>query len=369
MDCPALAEWDTQLPADSVEAFPLDRSLFVCGTYRIDGPEHRVGRLHLLAVEVDGGALVVCDAVDCPGVFDVKWAPVGEDWCVTVAASDGALHFYTTLDGQSFKALPALACKPDLEDANGAMALCVDWGKAQAASSALLSFSSGHLALVHLSPGATLVTRQWKAHGFDGFGQETWCAAFDTHADTTTYSGADDCLLKRWDLRCAAATASIRHDMGITCLAPHPSRPHLMAYGSYDEHLRIVDVRHLRRELASYRTEGGGVWRAKWHPSAPDRLCVAAMHAGATVLQLAGEVIHQEAQPPFDADAGDPITASSWHRHGSLVYGIDWLAGPGGAPGDLLGSCSFYDAQLHLWQSPSGTPSTPDNPLSSNEVA
>jgi len=43
-----------------------------------------------------------------------------------------------------------------------------------------------------------------------------------------------------------------------------------VAYGSYDERLRLVDVRSLRQEGAEYRTVGGGVWRAKWHPHRDD---------------------------------------------------------------------------------------------------
>lgn len=51
--------------------------------------------------------LVAHDAVDGPGVFDAKWVLVGEEWLLSVAASDGGLHFYAVPDIQP----PSFGCQ------------------------------------------------------------------------------------------------------------------------------------------------------------------------------------------------------------------------------------------------------------------
>lgn len=85
---------------------------------------------------------------------------------------------------------------------------------------------------------------------------------------------------------------------------------------------------------------GGGVWRAKWHPTDPQLLLAACMYNGFAVLQV-------------DPAAGDPsILVTYEHGPGSLSYGADWCraaAAVGGGLGTLAATCSFYDRMLHLW--------------------
>lgn len=87
---------------------------------------------------------------------------------------------------------------------------------------------------------------------------------------------------------------------------------------------------------------GGGVWRAKWHPSNPELLLAACMYNGFAVLRAAaGEA------------AGLEILDTYEHASGSLSYGADWCrheAAAGGSGGaSLAATASFYDRQLHLW--------------------
>jgi hypothetical protein len=44
-----------------------------------------------------------------------------------------------------------------------------------------------------------------------------------------------------------------------------------------------------RRPLCKSSSLGGGIWRIKWHPYTPNRMLVAAMHAGCRVLNFQGE--------------------------------------------------------------------------------
>ncbi len=85
---------------------------------------------------------------------------------------------------------------------------------------------------------------------------------------------------------------------------------------------------------------GGGVWRAKWHPTNPELLLAACMYNGFAVLRAAvGEA------------AGLEILESYEHASGSLSYGADWCRdeGAAGSGASLAATASFYDRQLHLW--------------------
>ena len=87
---------------------------------------------------------------------------------------------------------------------------------------------------------------------------------------------------------------------------------------------------------------GGGVWRAKWHPTDPRLLLAACMYNGFAVLQVDGR-----------AEAGEPTVVSTYeHAEGSLSYGADWCReapAAGSGCGSLAATASFYDRQLHLW--------------------
>ena len=65
----------------------------------------------------------------------------------------------------------------------------------------------------------------WGAHELEG-----WSVAFDRAEPSTLYSGGDDAILKRWDLRtasgddgdCVATTLNRRsHGAGVCCISPH----------------------------------------------------------------------------------------------------------------------------------------------------
>ena len=61
------------------------------------------------------------------------------------------------------------------------------------------------------------------------------------------YSGGDDCHFKGWDLRQPASATFCNckaHSAGVCCIAPHPSKPHVVATGSYDDQARIWDLRN-----------------------------------------------------------------------------------------------------------------------------
>lgn len=193
------------------------------------------------------------------------------------------------------------------------------------------SFSDGHMAVYSLErPDSALV---WQAHDL-----EAWIGAFDYWQPSVVYSGADDCRLKVWDTRtaCDSAQRVQRYDMGVTTVQCHPHREHCVAVGSYDETVRLLDLRGTgRTQTLCELNVGGGVWRIKWHPCDATRLAVAAMHAGFATLRVVDE---QKLE-----------LQTAWNEpHASLAYGVDWRHKEEGedTASDVVTSCSFYDHLL-----------------------
>ena len=107
-----------------------------------------------------------------------------------------------------------------------------------------------------------------------------------------------------------------------------------MRAGSYDETVRLWDVRNLAAPACQVETPcGGGVWRVAWHPQESRVLLAACMQNGFAVIRD-GQVLQR-----YGAGAAQG-------EHGSLGYGAAWcrLSGRFAAV-----TTSFYDRSLHIW--------------------
>ena len=110
-------------------------------------------------------------------------------------------------------------------------------------------------------------------------------------------------------------------------------REHILLTGSYDEHVRVWDIRNMKYSQESWHV-GGGVWRIKPHHDNPDLVLVAAMHDGFKVLDK-GKVIKE------------------FRDHESLAYGADWVTGWPNKAVTFVATCSFYDKMFKVWSYPS----------------
>lgn len=227
---------------------------------------------------------------------------------------------------------------------------------------------------------------RWNAHTLFGCPSEVWTACFAsnrhyaTHADTVI-SGGDDCQMKLWDLRlCSSASSSdsdsascssnhnpkpiaVQKDFeaGVTAVAYHPSLEHIFAVGSYDEGVRIWDMRKVggRSDPLGNVQVGGGVWRIKWHPKDPARMLVGAMHGGCRILDIPGIRDHDgdshNGSTSNDSDSmgiGGTLEMNivkEFTEHRSMAYGADWIYEEHGRY-EAAASCSFYDRQAFVWE-------------------
>ncbi|XP_052504267.1 diphthine methyltransferase [Budorcas taxicolor] len=329
---------DTEHTVDSVEWCPLAgcRHLLACGTYQLWKPEGRpadgacqselgvaeppvrLGRLYLYSCNEDRSPcpLVEVQRRDTSAILDMKWChvPVAGHPVLGVADASGSIELLRLVPSEDTWTLQPCS-RLALE--RQCLALSLDWstGKAGRASDQPLkiisSDSKGQLHLLKISeagPGLQAVVT-WQAHQF-----EAWVAAFNYWQTEVVYSGGDDGLLKGWDTRMpdAATFSSRRHSMGVCSVQSSPHREHVLATGSYDEHVLLWDMRSLRRPLADVPVQGG-VWRLKWHPFQRDLLLAACMHGGFTIIN------YQTA-----AEEEQDAVSLSYPLPNSLVYGIDW---------------------------------------------
>ena len=376
------------------------RRLLAVGSYRLDAASGaKTGALDLLqlppaAAHSAAAPELLLALADVGGaVLDARWLPARAGAEAQAAEAAAAAAAAAAADGEEIIAhlcavtsagcleVHALALSSAPAAAGGVAArqvatarlpLCAaDTAPASALAMSFFGDAEGHLAISRSDGCISLcsaviaaggggadtaaelrLTSTWRAHSHvDGSPAEVWAVASPPDdssgaSASVLWSGADDALLKVWDVRAPARPQAVcrMHRAGVCNIAFHPTVAHLVATGSYDEELRLWDARALRTPLASARA-GGGVWKLKWRGA---DLLAACMQNGAAV---------------FRAAWSDDLTTASverrmrhaGHGEGVLVYGVEWLppSGSGGAapPAQLAAaSCAFYARTLQAWE-------------------
>eukprot|EP00892_Ulva_mutabilis_P010567 jgi/Ulvmu1/7883/UM004_0114.1 len=290
---------------------------------------------------------------DCPGVFDLRWRPcqphgqtatdlaeqaeVAEDdpkrgvlassgdyrdMIAALALADGSCQLISV----NCENILATATQPDA--GCGGMTLSCDWA-AVGGMDVFCSSSNGMVSHCRVAESSLKAVQQWQAHDM-----EAWMVTCDLHQEHVVYTGDDSCSFKGWDTRAAAEMTFCNrrgHGAGVCCIQSHLTREYEVATGSYDEHVRIWDLRSHSTPLLTQKVGlGGGVWRLKWHPEHHDIALAACMQDGFAVVTFS-----------------DPPAVYSYAHQKVLGYGADWIKRGGEW---LAATCSFYDKSLHLWQ-------------------
>ena len=213
---------------------------------------------------------------------------------------------------------------------------------------------------------------EWDAHSYFGAPSEVWCACFAAHSSKIVFTGADDGRLKMWQLETAlgsgdgvggngSAILLQQHHFGldghgVTVMRVHSSG--ILTSGSYDGSICIWNPLHVRDGPLRKLRGSGGVWRLQWLPvstasgvTSPRHVLLAAcMRGGARILSWDNvfpfcSEQRSLASTPRAREAVRTIQCSS-HEPESIVYGAAWLAV---GHNHVVGTCSFYDCHLTLW--------------------
>lgn len=139
------------------------------------------------------------------------------------------------------------------------------------------------------------------------------------------YSGADDGLLKLWDLRVGVERSVLTnrsHESGVVFVSLKGDQ---LLTGSYDENLRLWDERSLKAPVRE-TSVGGGVWSVERRDDG--RLFVAAMYGGWLALSDDLTVLHA------DQDIGK-----------GLLYGVSAKLATSDS---IVAVCTFNDSTVHF---------------------
>lgn len=324
-----------QFCADSVETCPslnFDHSTSIaCGQYElITDTGSRCGGISMYTHDPKKNTLDQGVFVESPAVLDMKWHKTQlESPILAVATAESSIQLWKhdRMDSSSLLAVDCISLNTDKDHKE--LALSLDWGSSLNSQNIITSTSDGYLCLVSVDHNHV---DRWHANDY-----ESWISAYDYHQPNTVYSGGDDCMWKQWDLRDTshATHRSNEHSMGVTAIQCHYSNDTILATGSYDERVIVWDKRKLQKPLMAYKTDGGGIWRIKWHPNNPDVMVTACMHDGVHVLEMS-------------SDGSLKCLQVNRNVHQSMAYGVDFV----GDNVNSIASCSFYDKLFAVWSFP-----------------
>lgn len=340
-----LASALTALPPCCLRIHPHDNSLLLVGTYKLDsGRRHGSVDLYRYSAANTPALLLEHSIATESAVLDLKFHPA--DASVFVAAhSTGILSVWHLDERQHPRRVRDLGVTPD----RSLLVTSVFFSPLDP-NCLLATLSSGALALLDFESGTVL--RHLSSHDL-----ECWLGEFGVHGELlhVVFTAGDDAKLIAHDTRVPDliwSTSHRHHDAGVVAVLPltrswNTANPHHLWTGSYDDHLRVLDLRILdpaNPQLVPGRTPrvlhshnlGGGVWRLIPNPSEDKRLLVCCMYDGARIAQ----------PDPLD---GASVTHYYKGDHQSMCYGGDWAT-----KDNFVATCSFYDNVVQVW-SPDST--------------
>lgn len=192
-------------------------------TYQLDGSGSRVGSIYILSHGLDVARCIPAPA----GVFRFEFL---DPHMIIAAVTDGSLFTSSTTD-------PASSASFHVTDN-----VLLDVSSCSEAKFVSCTDDSGSVHIVDVAQRA--VISSWKAHvlPYTNAGCEVWTCAIKGNM---LCSGGEDARLKLWDIRCRSDVGCCtRFEAGVTFCSWQDEN--LVLTGSYDQHIRLLDVRRLK---------------------------------------------------------------------------------------------------------------------------
>lgn len=326
-----LAATKSSLPPCCLRVHPNDTSLILLGTYQL---EKDSGRRHG-SVEMwkyaDGHLEQLRTYPTDGAILDLKFG-VGGSTLVT-AHSTGNIMVWRSAGADLELVHDKALFDPDT--------LITSIFFSPTHDELLVTLTSGASALVDL---ATFEVNELDtSHSL-----ECWTGAFGEVGplSNVVFTGGDDLALIAHDRRTNGPiwTAARAHDAGVVAILPasphwNAANAHHLWTGSYDDHLRVLDLRITEQStdlipglvprVLQKENLGGGVWRLI--PSPVDqRVLACCMYDGARII-----------------NGGESFLVEGYFKgdHESMCYGGDWAS-----DGSYVATCSFYDNVVQVWE-------------------
>ncbi|CAG9860278.1 unnamed protein product [Phyllotreta striolata] len=339
-----LYTFETEYSADSVEWCPHKphQNLFVCANYQLIENEQtgnsskRIGKLLVFLLDADNG-LKLIQSMNTSAILDQKWChnKVNDSSVLAVATADNKVDIYQ-LNEQPLELKLLTSCNINSNTPEN-LILSLDWSTGMSNSGKLeivCSDSKGSLHILEFNDTLNL-KESWYGHEF-----EAWIAGFYYYDTNIVFSGGDDSLFLKFDRRTGLEPVfkNKSHEAGVTSFHSNSTKEYLVASGSYDEKIRLWDIRKMKTELNLIKMPGT-LWRLKWDPFQHDKLLAACMLGGVHVVDISAE---------------QSEIIGSYYEHKNIAYGADWSYLDNdecdkhvGKTGQcIIGSCSFYDKLL-----------------------
>lgn len=250
------------------------------GTYEcVDDASARLGHLTFLTCAGAEQPPTCAAQVPLPGVYDISWSPAaaaGRALCAVALGSGELIAFDCDLSGVDLQASLDQPLRHDVSP--GSILTHVD----ASSDGFACSGQDGRLHFLAHADGGVLSATSWHAHG-----AEAWFVEAVLGEPSLLLSGADDCVLALWDRRTdasagPAARNAKAHEAGVLSAACCPAGSGRFVTGSYDERVRLWDLRKVIAPLATGPRCGDGTYRVRW--CTDGLVAVAAMRAGVMLL-------------------------------------------------------------------------------------
>lgn len=357
----------TNLPPCALQFHPVDTSLLVLGTYKLEEmTKTRHGSLDFYRFDQETSSLSLVASHSTPdsSILDVK-INTADPYLIATAQSTGSAILWR-IDPNTLGVKAKKECQ--LSEDTEVLVLSLAFSP-QDPNQFSATFSNGEVAVCSITDNGSAAKLQGYTSNevtTEAHSLEAWISAFGSsqqNLGNVLFSGGDDAILRAHDIRISSQGPSDEdttifktrniHGAGITSILPPGTLPttgtngwsssgHDLWTGGYDDDLKSVDLRMLDGQLTPYYVPrvnsslglGGGVWKLIPSPIS-DKLLACCMYGGARVLQ------------PLPADEFTParVLETITEGHESMVYGGDWRA-----DGQYIATCSFYDKVIQVWE-------------------
>ncbi|KAK6202691.1 WD40-repeat-containing domain protein [Scheffersomyces amazonensis] len=334
-----LAKTTTDLPPCCLRYAPQDNSIVILGTYKLEDNGNRHGSLEVYRSDSSRQLSLISTTPTRSAILDVKFHPQDPSRLVTAHSTGEIMIWKFNSEDVTLVKLDELQIFE-----SDYLVTSVVFSHSQP-NTLLATCTSGESSIIDLNNQSfdTLCT----IHEL-----ECWTGNFGElgQLSNVVYTGGDDAKLIAHDLRSMDkiwSTTNRHHDAGVVSILSaatswNNSKPHQLWTGSYDDHLRIFDLRLMDAnnptlvpgyipKLINSENLGGGVWRLIPSPiDNDDRVLVCCMYDGARIVN------------PID----DKFEVTRYFKgdHSSMCYGGDWARDT-----NTIATCSFYDNILQVW--------------------